>query len=431
MSNREAAPGGSFGRSQFTRVATAGAALAVGLTLAAGCAKFPAQPGAPGGSGTTSPAPKPTSATPAPKPTSTTPAPKPTSTTPAPKPTSTTPAPKPTSTTPAAPPQTPPGTPAPSTTAPPATPAGLPGGIEALSPYIPQNDCDPTAKPGVVAFENLIHATYPTTGSYGIVNPCHGVVSEHADGRAWDWAVDIDNPADKARAAAVLNWLLATDAQGNKAAMGRRLGIMYMAWDAKIIGTYRLDEGWRPFSCTDKTSCHRNHVHFSFSWNGAMKATSFWTKKVAPVDYGPCIPFGLQFARAYSGFNPNRCTTPPAAPAGASLAQLVTFYSLSPGPAVLRKGDIGPAVSVAQQVLKVGADGDFGPATEAAVKTFQSAHALSPDGVVSAGTWAAFAKTLAGSTAKAVLPRALTPAPAAPAEPTPESAADLGRPAQG
>ena len=283
----------------------------------------------------------------------------------------------------------------------------------------------------MVAFQNLIHATYPTTGSYGIVNPCHGVVSEHADGRAWDWAVDIDNPADKARATAVLNWLLATDAQGNQAAMARRLGIMYMAWDAKIIGSYRLNDGWRPFSCTDKTSCHRNHVHFSFSWNGAMKATSFWTKKVAPVDYGPCIPFGLQFARAYSGFNPNRCTTPPAAPAGASLAQLVTFYSSPPGPAVLRKGDVGPAVSVAQQVMKVGADGDFGPATEAAVKAFQSAHGLSPDGVVSASTWAAFAKSLSGSTAKAVLPRTLVPAPAAPAEPTPESAADLGRPAQG
>ena len=375
MLSRTPPPGGPSGRSRLARLATVGVTLSLGVTLAAGCATFPTAPGKGG-----------PTATPTPTPTST------------PKPTPTT------------------------------TPTV--GPIEPLSPYIPQTSCDATEKPGVVKFEKYLHGQYPTTGSYGIINPCHGVVSEHAEGRAWDWAVNIDNPADKARAAAVINWLLATDSAGNKYAMARRIGIMYMAWDAKIWGSYRATDGWLPFSCTDKTSCHRDHVHFSFSWAGAWGASSFFTGKAAPVDYGPCVPFGLKYARKYAGFNPNPCNTRwPAAPAGATLARLVSFYSSSPGPAVLRKGDVGPAVSVAQQVVKAGADGNFGPLTETAVKTFQSAHGLPADGVVAGTTWAAFAKSLSGSTAKALVPRALTPAPAAPAERAPEGGADLGRPA--
>ena len=151
-------------------------------------------------------------------------------------------------------------------------------------------------------------------------------------------------------------------------------------------------------------------------WRGSQR--SGWpppSRHAAPVDYGPCVPFGLQYARKYVGFNPNPCNTRwPAGPAGATLAQLVSFYSSSPGPAVLRKGDVGPAVSVAQQVIKAGADGNFGPLTETAVKTFQSAHGLPADGVVAGTTWAAFARSLTGSTAKALVPRALAPAPAAP-----------------
>ena len=41
--------------------------------------------------------------------------------------------------------------------------------IESLSPYIPQTSCDPSAKPGAIAFEQLVLRTYPGTGSSGIV----------------------------------------------------------------------------------------------------------------------------------------------------------------------------------------------------------------------------------------------------------------------
>jgi hypothetical protein len=58
----------------------------------------------------------------------------------------------------------------------------------------------------------------------------------------------------------------------------------------------------------------------------------------------------------------------------------------------LRRYDKLPAVAVAQMLLnRTGAsltvDGDFGPATKAAVVNFQSGHRLTPDGVIGQNTW--------------------------------------------
>ncbi len=56
---------------------------------------------------------------------------------------------------------------------------------------------------------------------------------------------------------------------------------------------------------------------------------------------------------------------------------------------MLRKGDQGPSVAVLQGKLGIKIDGAFGPATELGVKTFQTAHGLTPDGLVGPKTWAA------------------------------------------
>lgn len=48
---------------------------------------------------------------------------------------------------------------------------------------------------------------------------------------------------------------------------------------------------------------------------------------------------------------------------------------------VLRKGSKGDAVKKMQVALGIGADGDFGPGTEAALKKWQSANGLAADGV--------------------------------------------------
>jgi peptidoglycan hydrolase-like protein with peptidoglycan-binding domain len=60
----------------------------------------------------------------------------------------------------------------------------------------------------------------------------------------------------------------------------------------------------------------------------------------------------------------------------------------------VRRGSNGEAVKAAQRLLdKFGSglsvDGDFGPATDAATRRFQSGHQLAVDGIVGPNTWAA------------------------------------------
>lgn len=56
---------------------------------------------------------------------------------------------------------------------------------------------------------------------------------------------------------------------------------------------------------------------------------------------------------------------------------------------VLKRGSKGESVKTLQEFLKITADGDFGPKTEAAVKSWQKAHGLFDDGIVGSKTWAA------------------------------------------
>src|SRR3954468_8734956 len=66
---------------------------------------------------------------------------------------------------------------------------------------------------------------------------------------------------------------------------------------------------------------------------------------------------------------------------------------------VLRRGAKGEDVKRLQALLRshgfpnLAVDGDFGPATEAAVRRFQSEHKLAVDGIVGPQTWAALGAT--------------------------------------
>ena len=55
----------------------------------------------------------------------------------------------------------------------------------------------------------------------------------------------------------------------------------------------------------------------------------------------------------------------------------------------LRRGAKGDLVKTIQAKVGVAADGNFGPGTEAAVRAFQRARNLVPDGIVGPGTWKA------------------------------------------
>ncbi len=70
-------------------------------------------------------------------------------------------------------------------------------------------------------------------------------------------------------------------------------------------------------------------------------------------------------------------------------------------PPTLRQGDTGAYVAQLQSTLNAlgystgGVDGKFGPATAAAVRAFQSAYGLTPDGIVGPRTWDALEKASA------------------------------------
>ncbi|HEV2061584.1 MAG TPA: peptidoglycan-binding domain-containing protein, partial [Solirubrobacteraceae bacterium] len=56
---------------------------------------------------------------------------------------------------------------------------------------------------------------------------------------------------------------------------------------------------------------------------------------------------------------------------------------------LLQRGSVGDAVAQVQARIGVDDDGIFGPITERAVRKFQAAHGLEPNGVVDAATWSA------------------------------------------
>ena len=158
---------------------------------------------------------------------------------------------------------------------------GFPAQIDPYAPYEPQTVCDPAPKPGVTDFANLLLQGYPGTGSSGISRAC-GVrgSSEHKEGRAFDWTVSVSNPKQRAAAENALSILLATDEHGNKHAWFRRFGLMYIIWNRQIFSSTYPEAGWRPYACNPAASydsCHVNHVHFSFSRDGAQRRTTWWT----------------------------------------------------------------------------------------------------------------------------------------------------------
>lgn len=153
--------------------------------------------------------------------------------------------------------------------------------------YQAQSTCSPSPKPGVEAFRKLVMDAYPNTGYGYISRACHiGATSEHKEGRAWDWMVDANNTRQRAAADDLIGWLTTSDGHGNPHAMARRTGIMYLIWNRKI---WSSSSGWRVY-CEQKSSgCisprtgsflspHTDHVHFSFTWDGARKRTTFYKK---------------------------------------------------------------------------------------------------------------------------------------------------------
>lgn len=158
--------------------------------------------------------------------------------------------------------------------------------VDPYASYVGQSKCSPKPKRGVVAFSNMVLKAYPWTGSYGISRDCSiGERSEHKEGRAWDWRVNARNDRDRAAADELIAWLLEDDKYGNRDARARRVGIMYLIFNRRMWSTW---DGWETYCVMRKGVCrndsgsavhpHEDHVHFSFSWPGARKRTTFWNR---------------------------------------------------------------------------------------------------------------------------------------------------------
>jgi hypothetical protein len=186
----------------------------------------------------------------------------------------------------------------PAAAAPPSVPRFGPE-IDAYAHYDGQTRCLSTEQPGVVDFRAMLQRTYGANNA-GILRNCSvGGVSEHKEGRAYDWMINAFNATERARADDFLAWLLAPDEHGNPNAMARRFGIMYIIWNRRAWRAYRPTggpngDGWVAYT---GASPHTDHVHFSFSWDGALRRTSYWSaSSTAPATTFSDVPRNSYYA---------------------------------------------------------------------------------------------------------------------------------------
>lgn len=131
-------------------------------------------------------------------------------------------------------------------------------------------------------------------GAYGgISRACpKKATSEHHESRAFDWTLDANRKKDRKLAKAFLREILAADADGNKHALARRMGIMYVIWKDKQWSSYRgfKKTDYVSSSCVKKTKkktmkhlhkCsptlrHRDHMHISLTRKAARGKLSWY-----------------------------------------------------------------------------------------------------------------------------------------------------------
>ncbi len=172
----------------------------------------------------------------------------------------------------------------------------------------------------------------------------------------------------------------------------------------------------KPAPRPNKDTVNANPITYGLEVNGTNNG-QLWTPEM--VDN--VVRFDAAICRAH-GWNEYHVighregtTRKPNDPAGVLMSTLRSLIGarlrgrdLELGDRVLGIGDEGTDVEELQRLLKVKDDGDFGPATQAAVVAFQRANKLDADGVVGPVTLAALLRA-----------QPKPPAPPAPKPPTP------------
>jgi peptidoglycan hydrolase-like protein with peptidoglycan-binding domain len=228
----------------------------------------------------------------------------------------------------------------------------LPSALDVLTPYQKGTRCLTETQPGVLAFAKLLNATYGKH-AYGTLRTC---AAEHGEGRALDWMLDAKDPEQLALGNALTRWLSAEDSAGRPGAMARRLGINYIIWNRQQWFAWDPDMAWKPYY---GSSPHTDHIHFSFTWDGAYARTSWWT--------------GRALTRYTTGPSSSTSSTPS-----------VT----SSGYPYLTQGSTGSDVVTLQKVIGAEPDGRFGPLTAAALGTWQSKNGVKATKAADEATWA-------------------------------------------
>ena len=122
--------------------------------------------------------------------------------------------------------------------------------------YWGQTECRDKPQPGTLGVVEILRVTFPEHADFSLMRGCDvGPRSEHKDGRAIDWMVDVEDDEERDAAEDFIDYLTAKDVDGKKNAHLRRLGIMYVIWNEEILRSYDIDEGWQPM--TGRTSTPR------------------------------------------------------------------------------------------------------------------------------------------------------------------------------
>jgi len=159
--------------------------------------------------------------------------------------------------------------------------------VEPYAKYQPQTACAPKAKPGTQALGRWLVRTYG--GGYGRISAAckGGSVSEHKEGRAFDWTLNAASATDRARATKFLNALFATGPSGEPAELARRMGVMYVIWSDRIYASYDQfrvraykSSGCKTLATCSKTLRHRDHMHISLTRGGGLGRTSWYVGRV-------------------------------------------------------------------------------------------------------------------------------------------------------
>jgi hypothetical protein len=158
------------------------------------------------------------------------------------------------------------------------------------STYDRATRCSKKPKPGTTALVEWLgrNADGVFWGSYRCEKWGPKSASLHAEGRAIDWHLDVDVPAERREATRLIALFLAPDKLGAPQALARRMGVEEIIWDCGYWGA-GMDQ-FRPYSpClskrgklrrkVNKTIAHRDHLHLGLTKSGAAKKTSFWTHK--------------------------------------------------------------------------------------------------------------------------------------------------------